>query len=303
MKSRIMKLVAIGLTVCIGVAGCMPSTRSKQSVPDATYTKAGYAVVGQVEGDGTVVLTYGLIGVKDEKINYLYIDQVEQNPKTDRHLFTNRELDSAYGLSYESDDGEWCDQVNVLTNYIAGNGLTIEEVNAIPVYQKDSENPMVPKSGTDLAAGCKLDISVFIEVINKAYENLEEMDIDRLAVGDDVRVSNKNGRLDLTLAFVGTDYRYKINFCHLETYSITADPGEEVLSQREKNVQPWASGEAAFEEYIKGLNMEEAAGVETYDPGDGVNLALPKKGTDLAEICDIDLSKFVLTLKEAAKKL
>lgn len=303
MKYKWTKLIAIGALCCVGISGCMPSTRTKQSIPEVRYTKAGYAVVGEVEEDGTIVLTYGLVGMKKDKITYLALDQVEQNPKTDRHLFTNKELDSAYGLSYESDDGEWSDQVNNLVNYISGNGLTLEEVNEIPTYKKDEKNTMVPQDGTDLAVGCKLDIAPFIEVINQACENVEEMDIDRLAVGEDIRVSQKDGRVDVTFAFVGTDYRYKINYCHLQTYSVTAEPGAMVLSQREKAVEPWSSGEAAFEEYIKGLNMVEAYGVETYDPGDGIHLALPKKGTDLAEVCDIDLSKFILTLEEVAREL
>lgn len=303
MKIKLTKLVIIGFFVCMAVGGCMPATRSKESIPEATYTHVGNAVIGEVREDGTVVLTYGLIGMKDKRITYLYIDQIEQNPQKDRHLFTNRELDSAYGLSYISDDGEWGDQVKVFTSYVSGNGLTIEEVNNIPTYQIDEENTMIPKEGTDLAAGCKLDISIFVEVINKAYENLEELDIDRLAVGDDVRVSNKDGRVDVTLAFIGTDYNYKIAYSHLATYCVEAVPGEKILSQREKNIPSWSNDEAAFEEFIKGLNMLEAVGIEVYDPGDGINLALPKKGTDLAEICNFDLSKYILVLDEVAKEL
>ena len=58
-----------------------------------------------------------------------------------------------------------------------------------------------------------------------------------------------------------------------------------------------------FEEYIEGLNMVEAYGVETYDPGDGISTALPKKDTDLAAVCDIDLSRYISVLTECAGRL
>ena len=48
---------------------------------------------------------------------------------------------------------------------------------------------------------------------------------------------------------------------------------------------------------------DRAYGVETYDPGDGISTALPKKDTDLAAVCDIDLSRYISVLTECAGRL
>ena len=217
-------------------------------------------------------------------------------------------MEIAYGLSYESDHGEWHEQIKALEDYIAGKEMTIEEVNAIPTCKKDANNLMVPEKGSDLEAGCELDISDFLDVINDAYNHLEKTEATRLGVGEDIRVNNNNGKIDVALSFIGTDYRYKICFAGLEAYSIENIPGIDVVSQSEKpksdeQLKNWDEGLSAFEEYIDGLNITEAYSVETYDPGNGVELALPKPGTDLADKCEIDLDKFILALKETSARL
>lgn len=304
-KSRV---IAVALAMGIGLAGCSPTTRTVAEIPETEYTQAGYSVKVEVEEDGTVKITYGLIGVKDDKIKYIYLDQIEENPAEDRFLMTNKEMENAYGLSYISDHGEWSTQVRALENYIAGHTMTIEEVNAIPTYEKDEDNLNVPTEGSDLEAGCELDITDFLDVINDAYDNLEDTNATRLGIGEDVRIHNADNRIDVTFSFVGTDYRYKICYEHLDTYSVYGEPGADIRSQKEKaEEQPelfeWQKGIEGFEEYIMGLNMTEAYGVETYDPGNGIETALPKAGTDLAEVCNIDLDKFIITLREAAGRL
>lgn len=94
----------------------------------------------------------------------------------------------------------------------------------------------------------------------------------------------------------------------METYSVTLNSDADVVSLKEKSasdesLQTMANGEKTFEEYIEGLNMVEAYGVETYDPGDGISTALPKKDTDLAAVCDIDLSRYISVLTECAGRL
>lgn len=302
------KIIVFVMLICVLLSACSPTKKTKQEVPKPLYTKVGYGIKGEVEEDGTVVVTYALLGTQKDKIEYLRLDQIEQKPKSDRHLFTNRELETAYGLSYKTDNGEWNEQVRALEYYISGNGMTIDEVNEIPTYKKDEEHLKVPKEGTDLEAGCSLDISDFLDVINEAYENREKADATYLAIGEDVRVSNKDNQLKITFAFVGTNYRYKICFSDLETYVIDGVPGTEVISQKEKaqsdpNLQEWQRNVDAFNQYIQGLNMVEAYNVETYDPGNGIETALPLPGSDLAEVCNIDLNKIILALKEAANRL
>lgn len=299
-------LLIVMIAFSLVLTGCKVQKEGEQDEVEIAYEEAGYAVKGKVEGDGTIVLTYAFVGLKDDTIKYLYIDQIEQNPEYDRHLFTNKELRSAYGLAKKSDCGEWNEQVAALESYIKGNNMTLSDVNSIPVYKKDDDHLKVPEEGTGLGAVCELDISDFLDVINEACDNLEETQAQRLGVGEDIRLSRKNNSLDVQLAFMGTDERYKICYAKLDTYSIVAEPNQDVVSvtkqkePQEKN--EWNAGMKAFENYIYGLNMVEAIGVETYDPGSGFETALPKKETDLAEVCDIDLSKILLAIQEAGNR-
>ena len=304
------KLIMLMMICTMFIVGCGSNQQSglKQEIPEAKYTEAGVGIKGTVTEDGTVILTYALVGVKNNIIEYLYLDQIEQNPQSDRHIFTNKELQNAYGLSYTSDYGEWYQQVDVLETYILGNNMTLEDVKSIPTYEKDEKNKMVPKKDSDLGVACELDIANFIDVIDMAFANLQDVEAMRLAVGEDVRINKKNNEVDVQLAFVGTDYRYKISFAHLEAYEIKAETDIEIVSNRERaegdeQYRAWNNDMSNFEKYIVGLNINEAIGVEVYDPGNGVDLALPKKGTDLSERCSIDLYKTILALREASDRL
>ena len=301
------KIIFISFLVCVTIGGCSPVVKGRQDIPEVMYTEAGYAVKSEVEDDGTVKVTYALVGLKDDKIEYLRLDQVEQNPSDDKHLATNRELENAYGLAYEGDHGEWNEQITALENYISGNSMSLDEVNNIPMSQKVEGQPMVPEEGSELETACELDLTDFLEVINEACANTVEIEATRLALGEDIRVSKLNNQVEITFAFVGTDYRYKISYAHLDVYSIVANPGISIRSLREstgdEQQEIWKNGVSAFESYILGLNMKEAYGVETYDPGNGIDTALPKLGTDLEAECSIDLEKFILVLREAADRL
>lgn len=288
-------------------SGCSPTNRVQQEIPEPVYTNVGHAIKSEIKEDGTVKLTYALVGLKEDKIEYLYLDQIEQNLQEEISLFSNKEMENAYGLSYESDHGEWHEQVNALKTYISGNKMTIDEVNAIPVEKIDENHLKVPEKGSELEAGCELDLTDFLDVINEACENAVEADVMRLAVGEDVRCSKINNQLTLTIGFVGTDYRYKINYLYLDKYVIDAEAGSDTRSlkqigKEQEEVQKWVENLEAYENYILGSNLKEAIGVETYDPGNGTETALPKVGTDLAAVCNIDLDKFILVLDEAGNR-
>lgn len=296
------KVVVAVIMICsMFVVGCTVQMEGKQNIPEVAYEKVGQAVQGKIGEDGTVVVTYALLGVKENVIKYLYLDQIETNPQEDRHLFTNKELGSAYGLSYKSSRGEWNQQVQALESYIKGNNMKLDDVNNIPVYQKDAEHLMVPEEGTGLGTVCELDISDFLAVINEAYNNMQETTALRIGVGEKIHVSKKNNTLDIQFAFVGTDYRYKVCYSELESYSIHADVKADEVEANDKG-KLGDKGIVAFEQYMLGLNMLEVIGVETYDPGNGIDTKLPKKGTDLAEVCEIDLSNILSAIEEAGSR-
>ena len=304
MKKRIMQAIAV--VCCIGLVGCSTSPRTKREIPNAKYNKVGHATNAYVESDGTVKVTYVIIGLMDEKVEYLYLDQAEQNPKKDRHSFTNNELSTAYGLSYESEYGEWNEQVAALQRYIAGNNMTIEDINNIALQEIDGK--LIAEEGSDLAAGCQLDLSIFLEVIVQAMENAVEVETMRIAVGESVRFSKINNSVKVSLAFVATDYRFKLNYVVMDEYEIEANVEIPALSYSERakseaETQAYVNDLNEFEKHISGFNIVEAYTIPTYDIGNGSDTALPQIDTDLAEVCNIDLQEYLIALEKAAGRL
>lgn len=302
------KILVITIVTAMLMSACTMKTKEKAEIPETKYTEIGHAVKNEVLEDGTVRTTYALLGLKDEKINYLSLDQMEQNPKKDRHLFTNKELESAYGLSYKSEFGEWSAQINALQNYIVGKQMTLDDIKNIKTYKKDNDNTMVPDPESDLGAAVGIDIKIFIDLIEEAFNNTTQVEATRIASGENVRLNVENNQVDTTIVFVATDYRYKICYSYMDRYSTKCLPDADIRSMKEKahdddRVKEWVNQLEGYEEYIQGLNMLEAYGVETYDKGDGINTNVPKINTDLGKICDIDLSEYIIVLKEAAGRL
>ncbi len=302
------KILLMAIVIAVLSSACTTKTKGKAEIPEIKYTEIGHAVKNEVLDDGTVRTTYALIGLKNDKINYLCLDQMEQNPKKDRHLFTNKELESAYGLSYKSEFGEWSTQVNALQNYIVGKQMSLEDVKNIKTYKKDNENTMVPDVDSDLGAAVGIDIKIFLQLIEEAFNNVTPIEATRIAVGENVRISVEENQVDTSIVFVATDYRYKICYSYMDRYSTKCLSGTDTRSMKEKShddveAKEWVNNLKGYEEYINGLNMLEAYEVETYDKGDGINTNVPKINTDLGKICDIDLSEYIIALKEAAGRL
>lgn len=308
MERKVLKIIILVMLVCcFCFTGCSNEVREKESIPEPKYDKIGSAIRGYVDDQGTVIITYAVVGITNEHITYVYLDQIENNPRKDRHLFTNKELETAYGLSYKSDHGEWYQQVEALENYIVGNKMTIDEINRISTNRTET-GKIKPTQGTDLEAACELDIGEFLEVINFAYESSYDVEAMKIGVGEDIRISVMNNKIDVIFTFIATDYRYKICYAELEKYSVIAEKDSKVISQKEKakydmEALKESNGIEAFEDYIIGLNLEEAYGIETYDPGNGIETALPKKGTDLAQICSIDLANIIIALGDVKERL
>jgi hypothetical protein len=140
----------------LALTGCTVHMSGQQEIPETTYEKVGYAVSGRVEDDGTVVVTYALIGVNENMINYIHLDQIKQNPQKESHVFTNKELGSAYGLSYTSEKGEWNEQVQALESYIKGKtvkGITTFDTaieSALKLFLNDVGIEWTGKTDSDI---------------------------------------------------------------------------------------------------------------------------------------------------------
>ena len=94
----------------------------------------------------------------------------------------------------------------------------------------------------------------------------------------------------------------------LETFVIESQkPGVvepvEIKVNRQGQTVQWREQLDAFEEYALGLNMVEILTVKTYDPGNGIDTALPQKDTDLANVCNIDLSDILDSIENAGQRI
>ena len=297
------------LALGVFFTGCSKKSSSnslKIEMPKPKYTKIGYDVKTYVDGDN-VKVTYAILGFKDDEIIHIYIDQIEKTLGKEKSLRTNRELGNAYGLAYTSDFGEWYVQVDALKNYIAGNHLTAEELDSIETYKKDDKNPSLPAKNSDIAAACELNIGDFLDVIKNAANNTYEVEAMHIGVGEEIRIYNDSEQMNVDFAFIATDYNGNICFSKLESLKIEKENSKisslKEASASDPETYSLKNKIAAFEDYMIGRTIGEVCAAEVYDPGDGINSALPKKGTDLAKICNTDLYHYLKVVSESGGRL
>ena len=293
MRKKTCLLIVLVFILSFILSGCSIEVREKQDVPEAKYEKIGIAIKAGVSQDGTINITYGMIGVKDNKICGVYLDQIEQNIQKKCHSLSNKELKNSYGLSYKSDRGEWYQQVEALENYIAGKHMTIDEINNLDV-SSSKKGGIVPKKKSELGSACELDIAPFLEIINEAYNNLEDTNAEKMDVGETIGIRKNSGQLTFDVVFLALDYKEEICYDKVKSFSIQNSPRESSFIQNESQNNELIG----FENYIKGMKLSEVYNIETYDTGNGTDVAVPNKNTDLAEICSIDLSRILRALKE-----
>lgn len=297
------------LTLCMVFTGCSyegSNNSLKIEVPQPKYTKIGYDVIASIDGDN-IKVTYAIIGFKDNEITRVYLDQFEKKLGQEKSLKTNRELGNAYGLAYTSDFGEWYVQTDAFKNYIVGNKMTPEELDDIETYKKDDNNPSLPAKNSDLAAACELNIGDFLDVIKGAANNTYAVEAMNFGVGEEIRIYNDSKQAKIDLAFIATDYNSTICFSKLESFDIKAD-NSQISSLKEAKTSDLElynlkNQVEAFEEYMIGRTISDISAIEVYDPSDGINLALPKKDTDLSKICNIDLYYYIKTVSESSGRL
>ena len=113
--------------------------------------------------------------------------------------------------------------------------------------------------------------------------------------------------MKIDFAFIGTDYKSNICFSKLESLSIETNDSKisylKEATASDSEAYGLKNKITAFEDYMIGRTVGEVYAAEVYDPGDGINLALPKKDTDLAKICNIDLYYYLKAVSEANGRL
>ncbi len=83
---------------------------------------------------------------------------------------TKKELGDGYGMKAASGIGkEWFEQAEALEDWCVGK--TVEEVVAMPTYDKgDGHHTQVPDD-VDLKTGCTIDVGSFLNALQKAADN------------------------------------------------------------------------------------------------------------------------------------
>ena len=83
---------------------------------------------------------------------------------------TKKELGDAYGMKAATSIGkEWYEQAEALEAWCVGK--TVEEVVAMPTYDKgDGHHTQVPDD-VDLKSGCTIDVGGFLQALQKAADN------------------------------------------------------------------------------------------------------------------------------------
>lgn len=309
MKKFIKVLVAVAL-VAPTLVGCGSSSK---------YAKVGFGMVIE-PGDGkqtnTTMATVGLD--KDGKVAYIDID-VAQTPNGKDEAKTKDELKEQYGMAGVSQSmgvitengGEWFEQIEALEQYCIGK--TGEEIAAIETEARDENHPAVPKAGSDLTAGCTMNIASFKQAIAKAIDNAVEVEAETIGSGEDI--SWNGTQVNTTVAQVALDKDGKVVWANLDVAQ-TPNGKDETKSKKELKEQYGMaavsqsfgvitenSGELFeqlefFEEYIVGKTASDVAGIET-EARDENHPAVPKAGSDLTAGCTINIASFQAALAEA----
>lgn len=316
--NKLLKVLAASALVATVLVGCgKKGETGGDATTAAKYAKAGLGVVSSYSEDGQVNTTMAAVGLDaDGKVQYIDIDVAQSTPGGDSEKTqTKKELKEDYGMKSVSasmgvikDGGEWYEQAEYLENYCKGK--TAEEIANIETEKRDEEHTSVPKSGSDLTAGCTMDIGTFKEAIAKAIANAQDANAEKIGVGE--VMSNGDAQLDTTIALVATDADGKVVYSKIDVAQInkdvTATKSERKDDYGMKSVSAsmgvieggaeWYQQAEAFEKYCKGKTADQIANTET-EKRDDEHPAVPKSGSDLAAGCTMNIGDFLEAMAEA----
>lgn len=291
--------MALSLTACGGTKA------------SAKYTKVGFGMVtsasAQEDGSYQINTTMATVGLdKDGKIAYVDLDVAQQKTNNAEEVRTKMEKKEDYGMKKASAIGkELYEQVEFLEEKLVG--MTLDDVKAIETYAKDDHHTAVPAEGTDLASGCTISIDSYIAAIEKAFDNMTEVEAETIGAGESISVSADKGQVNTTVASVALDKDGKIVWSYLDVAQTSNDT--DVRSKKEKQDDygmKKASGIgkelyeqlAFFEEKLVGMDAEAVKNIDVYDKDEN-HPSVPAEGSDLAAGCTISIAAYQAALAEA----
>ena len=314
--NKLLKVLAASALVATVLVGCGKKGESTGGAAEgAKYAKAGFGMI--IEPGDTTSTTMATVGLDAEgKINYIDVDVI-QTPNGKDETKTKKELKEDYGMKSTSAQmgkieggAEWYEQIAKFEEFCKGK--TLDEVAAIETEKRDEEHTSVPKSGSDLAAGCTMDIGAFKEAVAKAGQNMTEVNAAKIGSGE---VASWDGeQKNTTTAAVALDADGKAVWAYVDVSQnpngkdeskskkeLQSDYGMKSTSAQIGNIEggaEWYEQAATFEKYVVGKTAEEVAATET-EKRDEEHTSVPKSGSDLAAGCTMDIGAFLEAVAEA----
>ena len=305
--NKLLKVLAASALVATALVGCGKKDDGGAAAETAKIAKAGLGVVSSYE-DGQVNTTFVALGLdKDGKIAYIDLDVAQSTPGDEKAEYaqTKEERGSDYGMKDTSAQigkieggAEWYEQAEAFEKYCTGK--TPDEVAATEVAEGAA------KEGTDLAAGCTIHVTDFLEAVKKANENAVEVNADSVKLGRTMTNDAESKQLDTTLILLALDADGKVISAKLDVAQInekvTATKSERGSEYGMKDTSAqigkieggaeWYEQAKAFEDYCKGKTIDEIKATEVVD-------GAAKEGTDLAAGCTIHITDFLTAVEKA----
>jgi hypothetical protein len=310
MMKKITALLLVLIFIIVLMAGCGAGAAGGKAKPVKTgmafvtsldKSKDAGAEDGIAQADSVIVaVTVG----EDGKITGCVIDMMETKGSfntageittpLDTKFMTKNEQGADYGMKKASGIGkEWNEQAAALAKYVVGK--TAEEVKGIAVDATGHA------TGSDLKASVTISIAGFIDALDKAAKNAQDlgaMSTDQLGVGVETNIlysnlagaenpanpGNTNGNIIIyaTFAAATTDKNGKITSCLADgfqcavsfdgTGKIVSDLAAVPVTKNETGndyglkafssiSKEWFEQTAAIGQYVKGKTAEEVGGI------------------------------------------
>ena len=326
------KLTAVILVVLLVSALCGAANSGKVKTGLAVITeltkstdageKPGLAQIDStvvavtVDGNGKIVKC--VIDAVQSKINFDASGKL--TTPVDTMFPTKTELGEEYGMKKASKIGkEWNEQAAALAKYVVGK--TVKEIKAIAV--DESKHP----TGSDLKASVTMSIGGYIEAIEKAVAQAQELGAsssDELGLGivtnmsHSVNAGEKPGLAEgySTYIAITKDSKGKITSCLIDASQgkvnfntsgkITTDLKVRVKTKNElgeaygmkkasKIGKEWNEQAAAFAKYVTGKTLDQVANIAVNKEGHAT-------GSDILASVTIGISDFQAAIAKAAAK-
>ncbi len=231
------------------------------------------------------------------------VNQIEIDPRDAKtSTLSKKELDTFYGLSYESNKGDWKKQMEALENLCVGRKLTLEQLKES--YLTDIEGKVGAKEGSDLSAACTIDLTDALKAIEDAINHLSSVEEGFTASLAQYTTVNTQKESTVTICFIARDHLNKIRYAQLDEYAIRQDEVFSKVSQPElmpieSTIDKSYDEQIAYlEDYMLDRRVEDIIQLETYDLADGSNVSLPLPGSDLSVGCTISIGHYIKALEK-----